>query len=291
MAKHAMGWKPQLPDARDRHFTALREATLPPLVDWRVVCPAVYDQGAYGSCTANAAVGAFEFDVIKQGVLDTMPSRMFAYYNTRVLDGDVRSDGGGTIRNANKALAKWGVCPESEWPYVEKDLLTKAPDTAYIDAAPNMITNYAAVQQDLDSIKTVLANGFPVQIGFTVYESFESDAANTTGIIPMPDLATEGVLGGHAVLIVGYADSITVGGGTISNVFITRNSWGTSWGDKGYFYMPYPYFTDANLASDLWVINAVPGPKPGPNPPPPVPSTSGILLTDSFLNSQGYYHK
>src|SRR5947199_4280939 len=119
-----LGWKRQLPDARDLlHTPPLVE--VPALVDLRAGCPAVYDQGPYGSCTANAACGAFEFDLLKQGQTDLMPSRMFEYYNTRVLDHDVHQDGGGTIRNANKALAQKGVCSESLWPYTDKNLLRK----------------------------------------------------------------------------------------------------------------------------------------------------------------------
>lgn len=251
------GWKPSLPDARDLlHTPSLFE--VPALIDLRSGCPAVYDQGPFGSCTAHAACGAFEFDLLKQGLADFMPSRMFEYYNTRVLDGDVHQDGGGTIRNANKALAQKGVCSEQMWPYSGSLLLHKPTKSDYKAALAYRIKQYMAVSQDLAAMKATLASGLPIQIGFTVYDSFESDAVATTGIVPMPDLASEGVLGGHAVLICGFADSITVNGQALSNVFIVRNSWGASFGDQGYVYMPYDYFTNPNLASDLWIIQTVP---------------------------------
>jgi len=238
-----------LPDARDLlHAPSLLE--LPALVDMRPGCPAVYDQGQYGSCTANAACGAFEFALLKQGLTDFIPSRMFEYYNTRILDHDVHQDGGGTIRNANKALARKGVCSEQLWPYIGSDLLRKPTGAAYIAARPNRIVQYMAVNQSLFSVKATLAGGLPIQIGFTVYTSFESGTVASTGIVPMPDLATESVLGGHAVLIVGYDDA--------SQRFIVRNSWGANWGMGGYFTMPYAYFLGPNLASDLWVIQTVP---------------------------------
>lgn len=250
MPKHGgYGWVAQNPDARDRlHTPSLLE--VPALVDMRPLCPAVYDQGPFGSCTSQAACGAFEFDLLKQKLTDFMPSRMFEYYNTRLLDGDVHQDGGGTLRSANKALAQKGVCTEQLWPYTQAHLLHKPPKSDYKAALPNRITQYAAVSQDLSSMKATLAGGLPFQIGFTVYDSFESDAVASTGIVPMPDLTRESVLGGHAVLAVGYDDA--------TQRFIVRNSWGSSWGMQGYFTVPYAYFTNPNLASDLWVIQTVP---------------------------------
>ena len=61
----------------------------------------------------------------------------------------------------------------------------------------------------------------------------------------MPDLNSEPE-GGHAVMCVGYDDE--------RGVFIVRNSWGTGWGDGGYFYMPYGYMTNEDLADDFWVL-------------------------------------
>jgi C1A family cysteine protease len=66
-----------------------------------------------------------------------------------------------------------------------------------------------------------------------------------TGIMPMPQ-QSEKLMGGHAVLCVGYDDA--------KKVFIIRNSWGDQWGDKGYFYMPYSYATNTDLATDFWTI-------------------------------------
>jgi C1A family cysteine protease len=94
-------------------------------------------------------------------------------------------------------------------------------------------------------MKGCLAAGFPFVYGFTVYESFESAAVAKTGKVPMPKPG-EKVLGGHAVLAVGYDDK--------QDRFLTRNSWGPSWGQKGYFTMPYAYLTEPNLSDDFWTI-------------------------------------
>lgn len=61
--------------------------------------------------------------------------------------------------------------------------------------------------------------------------------------------ATETVLGGHAVMAVGYDD----GPGTL----LVRNSWGNGWGMGGYFTLPYGYASDGNLAADFWTIRLV----------------------------------
>ena len=61
--------------------------------------------------------------------------------------------------------------------------------------------------------------------------------------------STESVVGGHAVLAVGYDES--------ERRFIVRNSWGAGWGIKGYFTVPYSYLTDPNLANDFWTIRMV----------------------------------
>jgi C1A family cysteine protease len=92
----------------------------------------------------------------------------------------------------------------------------------------------------------VLASGLPIVVGFTVYQSFESDQVTETGIVPVPG-HHEQVVGGHAVLVVGYDDS--------QSRFIVRNSWGDQWGLHGYFLMPYAYLTNRRLASDFWSAN------------------------------------
>jgi C1A family cysteine protease len=107
---------------------------------------------------------------------------------------------------------------------------------------------YQAVDQNLADMKGCLSSGYPFVFGFTVYESFESDAVSETGNVPMPG-ADEAMKGGHAVLAVGYDDK--------DNVFICRNSWGAEWGEAGYFYMPYAYLLDSNLSADFWTIRVV----------------------------------
>ena len=240
------GWKPDIGDQRDYQFKVLRRtvAALPPKVDLRSKCSAVEDQGQLGSCTANALVGAVEFLYGKtKGAFQDF-SRLFVYYNERVIEGTVNSDSGAMIRDGIKTLAKQGVCLESTWAYDISRFRTKPPSQAFAEALNHQILTYARLAT-LNDMKTCLASGLPFTFGFTVYESFESDTVARTGIVPMPG-KTERALGGHAVLAVGYDDS--------SQRFIVRNSWGTGWGQKGYFTMPYKYLSNSNLSDDFWAI-------------------------------------
>ena len=108
------GWILDLPDQRDFAFSApraiLRE--LPPKTNLTAKCRPVFDQGELGSCTANAIGAAIEFDLMKQRLRRFMPSRLFIYYNERVMENTVNEDSGAMIRDGIKSVAKQGVCPE-----------------------------------------------------------------------------------------------------------------------------------------------------------------------------------
>jgi len=244
------GWIPDLPDARDQLYAAPRKAgTLPSSVDLRAGCPVVYDQGELGSCTANAIAAAVEFDQRKQQLPQLFtPSRLFIYYNERALEGTIASDSGAALRDGIKTVASDGACPETMWPYIEQSFATRPPAPCFKIGKTHPAVGYLRLQQDAGQMKACLAAGFPFVLGFTVYQSFESDAVAHTGVVPMPD-PSESSLGGHAVLAVGYDDS--------TSRFLVRNSWGAGWGMGGYFTIPYAYLSDNDLADDFWTIRLV----------------------------------
>jgi C1A family cysteine protease len=242
------GWQRDLPDHRDHLFASAPITPLPAAVDLRPQCPPVYDQGQLGSCTANAIAGALQFDRLKQKIADFTPSRLFIYYNERVIEHTVNTDSGAQIRDGIKCVGTQGDCPETEWPYVITKFKTKPPAKCYADAVQYKAVTYQRVTQTLGQLKGCLAAGFPFVFGFTVYESFESAAVAKSGHASLPK-SGEQVVGGHAVVGVGYDDA--------KQWFIVRNSWGAGWGMKGYFTLPYAYVTDANLASDFWTIRVV----------------------------------
>jgi len=254
------GWIPDLPDQRDRRFRPSMQPVLitvpPPHIDLRPACPPVYDQGQLGSCTGNAIAGAIQFERWKQGLAQWTPSRLFIYYNERVIEGTVSSDAGASIRDGIKSVNTQGDCPEDQgdappganWPYDVSQFATAPPPPCYTNATHYTVYEYLSVAQDLADMRACLAAGYPFVFGFTVYQSFESPAVAETGVVPMPGVF-ESAVGGHAVMAVGYDDP--------TSVFIVRNSWGAAWGQAGYFTIPYGYLTDPDLASDFWTIRLV----------------------------------
>jgi C1A family cysteine protease len=252
------GWLPDIPDKRDymvgyefklEGSEDVGKRVLPIRVDMTALCPPVYDQGALGSCTANAIAGAIEFDQMKQKQIGiAVPSRLFIYYNERVIEGTVNEDAGAMIRDGIKSVNVQGAPSEKLWPYRISKFKVKPTLKAYKDAVNHQALKYARVTQTEFGMKAVLASGLPIIFGFAVYESFESDNVEKTGEVPMP-ADNEEMIGGHAVLAVGYDES--------TKRFRCRNSWGKSWGRDGYFTMPYEYMTDRRLADDLWVIKTM----------------------------------
>lgn len=252
-------WKREPVDTRD-HLYQLAPVTLAARVDLRQYCSPIEDQGAIGSCTGNAIAGQIELIQRKVNPAKGRDvSRLFIYYEERVLIGTVRWDSGAYIRDGIKVVNKKGAPLESLWPYNQSRWATKPPTTAYTDALKRTVTGYQRCT-NFAAVKNAIAAGNPVTIGFDVYESFEGAWADIpsgqpgSGMMPMPNKNAEQLLGGHAVCIVGYDDNLNGGR------FIVRNSWGTSWGDNGYFYMPYAVIQDPGMSSDFWLISAVKNP-------------------------------
>ena len=163
------GWVPDIPDFRDHLYGAVRAipATLPTHVDLRPTCSPVEDQGQLGSCTANALVGALEFLEVKDKVRFVNLSRLFLYYNERVIEGSVNSDSGAMLRDGIKTLAKQGVCSETNWPYNIANFTKKPPKGCYQEALKYQILSYARIVT-VDEMRATLAEGFPFVFGFSV---------------------------------------------------------------------------------------------------------------------------
>jgi C1A family cysteine protease len=250
MSNRIYGWMPDVPDFRDHKFFSLvSPMKLPTEVDLRPKCPPVYDQGSTGSCTANAIAAAIDFDIMKDGETPITPSRLFIYYNERKMEGTISSDSGAQIRDGIKSINIQGACHESLWEYDESKFTDCPSPEAYADATSYIALAYKRLNNaNIIELKSALAQGFPFVCGVSLYESFESDYVAQTGVVSMPGV-NEQMLGGHAICCVGYNDH--------SKMFIMRNSWGPEWGVKGYFFMPYSYLTNLNLADDFWVVTKV----------------------------------
>lgn len=236
MATHGYGWKKDVPDPRDFIYRQ-RAIHRPTRIDLRPHFPACWDQGQLGSCTAFALTGAVAF------LHGFVGSQLWLYYKERVLEHSTKQDAGAEIRDGIKVLAKSGLPPEDAWPYDISKFAKRPPHKSYVEAKQDLISEYRRLS-GLSDYLDCLASGSPFVIGITVYESFESEAVATSGVVPMPS-AGEQTLGGHAICVVGYHDS----------VFLVRNSWGTDWGMSGYFTIPFDYLANVTLASDAWTIS------------------------------------
>jgi C1A family cysteine protease len=240
------GWKPQPKDHRDHvyqvHQGVVRD--LPEAVDLRDRFPVpAWDQGSIGSCGPHSAAADLLYDQVQSPGADKMPSRHFIYYVTRLLMGTVNEDSGVYNRDMAKAIGMYGWCDERLCPYVPSKFTRKPTKQAFSDAAKRRNrTRYAFVNVDLDDMRGCLAQGDPFILGFSVYSNYWE--AEETGEWPMPD----GYLaGGHDVLAVGYDDS--------RRAIIIRNSWGDSWGDEGYGYLPYDYASSPVLCGDYMTLH------------------------------------
>jgi len=250
----------EIKDPRDRrdlcYAPKAPRAKLPPKVDLRPSCPRVHEQGHPLTCTAHAVAGAFQFETRRLKLKDFPPSRLFIYYNTVAL---VHSQHRQAInlRSALKAVARLGVCPENNWPFsLTKAAMAKKPnERAYRIAEHHKITRYERIMMGRRSreefvrlLKNRLAEGYPFVFSFLIHESFESDHVAKTGVMPMPKRG-ESVKGWHAVMAVGYDEH--------HRRVLIRNSWGWSWGLKGYFWMPYDYIANPRMTADFWTVRGV----------------------------------
>lgn len=244
------------PDSRDYYLKSINlaspKATLAPSTDLSVWCSPVRDQGNVGSCTAFATAGLMEY-FYNKNVSSESPnfSDKFIYYATRVnVEGwPANEDSGCYLRDSLKCVNKYGVSLESQFPYLlpgqaNCDYTQSPPPSVYTSALSYKVSQYLNVpslntQQGVSNLKAMIANGTTFVAGVLCYSNFFNDVK---GVIPMPVGA---VIGGHAVLFVGYDDS--------KSMFKFKNSWGTSWGDNGYGYLPYKYFTSGNVI-EAWTV-------------------------------------
>jgi len=273
--KLGMGWLPDYPDFRDytveqdsmkamltkARVAVRRKVSLPTSADLRAWCSPIENQGSLGSCTSNAGVGIVEYFERRAFGKHIDASRLFLYKVTRTMlhwTGDT----GAFLRSTMGALVLFGVPPEEYWPYVVADFEKEPPAFCFAFAQNYQAISYYRLDPSgtakdvlLNQIKTNLAAGLPSMFGFTVYSSYTQGA--TTGKIPYPT-AGEKVVGGHAIVAIGYDDSMKIkntnpGAAETTGALLFRNSWGTGWGSSGYGWLPYDYVLKG-LAVDWWSL-------------------------------------
>ena len=241
------GWKKDETDPRDWEYLPTTREN-PEKFSLRKEMPLVLDQGDLGSCTSCGIANALRFCEMKEKLPNIARSRLFIYYNERAMEGTVNKDSGAQIRDGIKSVNKQGSCSEKLWPYDISKFEDKPPEECYKSAERHRAIKYERAQQNLEHLKACLSSGYPIVIGFVVYDSIRTLEVMKTGAVPLPKEGDK-IIGGHCILLTGYDDE--------KKLFEFENSWSTSWGKEGYGSIPYDYVTNAELASDFWVIQFV----------------------------------
>jgi len=250
---HKYGWKRGLPVFGGKQFEIPPATAAPMRADLGPGMPPVYDQGNLGSCTANAGGGLAQFLTKKLGWKNYLPARLAMYYWTRLAESNVMDDTGASLSATATMMKNRGVPNEVNWPYIISRFQVKPTANVEANGRQHLVLDPMQVRQKMDDIRSCISLGYPIMFGFTVYESFETDAVRLGGIMPMPRQG-ELILGGHAVLAFAYDD--------YTRMVKCRNSWGYRWGLNGSFWMPYDYISNPWFADDFWTATKITGWKP-----------------------------
>jgi C1A family cysteine protease len=277
------GCNKQKEDPRDRiykpkliHWTKLDN------IDLRPNCPPVRNQSHIGACTAFASTALFDFVRRKNNLVAWTPSPLFTYYATRLADNAVEEDNGASVRNALKSTVRDGVAMERTWPYIPSKFTERPTQEAWDNAEKHQTLEYLRLDDFDKSVwLNCLNDGYPFIFGLNLYSSFfDSVYTLLNGFMAEPDRDNEKLVGGHCMMAVGYLKDRNN-----KEYLIVQNSWGDSWGNRGFCYIPISYIM-TNDSFDFWTIRTTevctedttdptpepPKPEPTPEPPKPEPT-------------------
>jgi C1A family cysteine protease len=228
---------------------------LPGAVDLRPYCGPVKDQGSEGCCTGESGSGGLEWVFRRYLKQEPILSPQFFYTSELIHDGDFPQDSGSDGNTLCAVAVTLGCCEEELSPFVAGQIIQ--PTAEQISNAKKYALGAYHGVAGSQVAASVLGDPVPwvLNLGFTVYESFESDAVASSGVMPIPE-AGEQVLGGHEVLVVGYdlADTATLRPVGSAPSFLVKNSWGTDWGIGGFFWMPQAILDATD--TDIKIVHA-----------------------------------
>jgi len=252
--RYPLTYKADPEDKRDYNFSSNFESVeemlfeLPVVVDHTSDMTPIKDQGQLGSCVGFAVTALKEWQEAKEHEAEILEgkrdhrkgkqydlSESWLYWNCKEID-EWRGEEGTSIRYAMQVLRKVGVPTEKAWPY-DDIVIGKPKSWAPLVSKWSLIDSYWRLN-NLSELKAALKNG-PVPIGMACFR--EIFYVRTNGVIEYPANPNE-IYGGHAVCAVGYNDE--------TKRIKFKNSWGSSWGDRGYGYIGYNYIND--FMWDAW---------------------------------------
>lgn len=207
------------------------------------------NQGELGTCTAFAMVSIFEYIMKKANPSNPDLSEMFVFYNAvkkKSLNWEEKLKEGTSFFDAFSAMSSLGVCTEDLCPY-GKNLLEPSPE-AYEDGKSRLVKTVKNVNISHEDFTSAISEGYPIAISLRIFDSFQADG---NGFIyrPTDEQIKNHDDGNHAMVICGFSED--------EKVYIVRNSWGTSFGDKGYCYIPFSYIDDPALCNQACIITDV----------------------------------
>lgn len=253
-------------------------AALPTSFDWRDVNGTSYvtsvKRQRCGDCWAFAAIGALEARQAIDGTSNEDLSEQLLVSSCC----DTGSCSGGYIVSTSRFLRDSGSPDEGCYPYQGRDSSCDQACSNWREVA-RKVSSYTRVSQTVAALKSALYTRGPINVGMMVYSDFSS---YNSGIYEYAYGQQEG---GHAVLIVGYDDD--------QQCFIVKNSWGTDWGENGFFRIAYSqvdgvvdFGAEACVYGDE--IDHDNDPDPDPDPEPDNALENGEVVTD-LADAQGQW--
>lgn len=247
---------------------------VPDAVDLAAQFPEPGDQGSQGSCVgwAVAALKGYQEGVERRWNMSHATHRFSPAYIYNQIKRSDDCEGGTLYVDALNLVRRDGAATLDLSPYDEAQCSAKPNDAVVQASRPFAIADWRRVNQldDLE-VKTQVASGFPVLIGMDVDDAFvrlRGDRAYDRFVGPL--------LGGHAMVVVGYNDQ--------KAAFKVINSWGTSWGSSGFGWISYRAFAqtvrEAYVSQDIVPLFPPPVPVPDPSPRPPTPMPQPPILME-----------
>jgi C1A family cysteine protease len=191
----------------------------PATMDWRTkgAVTSVKDQGQCGSCWSFSSTGAVEGAwAISKGQLTDLSEQELVDCATGISYGS-HGCNGGQMEGAFKFVIENGQCTLSSYPYTAKDgTCQKCTAVAHISSCSDVKPN------DQLSLKAAVAQQ-PVAVAIEADTRYFQSYSG--GIL---DSSSCGTSLDHGVLAVGYGEE------NGQKYWLVKNSWGTTWGDKGY---------------------------------------------------------